>query len=314
MKKKKKKNIYKKLSITFIIFNIIGIGMWAMLFASNNIISKDTIDTISQSISNSKEVKKEEITFLVSGTNELLTDTIIYGKYNTVKNKLYMMSVPRDTYTTNPDCIGNKINGIYRGKNLDSFINEIETLLDVNIDYYAIFDNTFVKEVVDAVGGVEIYVPQRMYYVGGNPRIVIDLKEGTQVLNGEKAEQFLRFRSGYANADLGRVEAQRSFIEAFIKTMLKKENITNIPKVIKIALDNTETNATTREIMKYVDEIKEIDLDNITSITMPNTPEYINNISYVIPDKEEARRIIKEDWNANDVEDVVVDESATNEQ
>ena len=275
-----------------------------ILFAANNIISKDTLAAISESIANTEEVKKEEITFLVAGTNENLTDTIIYGKYNTRNNKLYMMSIPRDTYTTNEMCNGHKINAIYRGKNLDAFINEVENLLDVTIDYYAIFDNTFIKEVVDTVGGVEIYVPQRMYYVGGNPQIIIDLEEGKQVLDGEKAEQFLRFRSGYANADLGRVEAQRSFIKAFIETLLKKENITNIPKVIKVALDNTKTNATTREIMKYVDEIKEIDMENIESITMPNTPEYIDGRSYVIANEEEARRIIKEDWNVENVEKI----------
>ena len=297
MIKKKKRNIYKKLSILCIIFNLIGIGFWTALFAANNMISKDTLTTISESISESKEPKKEQITFLIAGTNENLTDTIIFGKYNTVSNKLYLMSVPRDTYTTNEVCIGHKINAIYRGKNLDAFLTEIKELLDVEIDYYAIFDSTFVKEVVDAVGGVEMYVPQRMYYSGGNPRIVINLQEGNQVLDGKKAEQYLRFRSGYANADLGRVEAQRVFIKAFIQTLLKKENITNIPKVVKIALDNTKTNATTRDIMKYSDEIKEINIDEIVSITMPNAPKYIDKISYVIADKDEARRIIKEDWN-----------------
>lgn len=297
MKKKKQKNKYKKLSKICLVLSIIGIALWTVLFSANNVVSKDTLSAISESIAESKEPKKEEITFLISGTNENLTDTIIFGKYNTVQNKLYMMSVPRDTYTTNEVCIGHKINSIYRGKNLDAFLTEIKELLDVDIDYYAIFDSSFVREVVDEVGGVEVYVPQRMYYSGGNPRIVIDLQEGTQVLNGEKAEQFLRFRSGYANADLGRVEAQRSFIKAFIQTLLKKENITNIPKVVKIALDNTKTNATTREIMKYADEIKEINIDEIVSLTMPNTPEYIDGKSYVIADKKEARRIIKEDWN-----------------
>ena len=288
-----------------VILNVIGISIWMALFAANNIVSKDSLQAISKSISNTENAKKEEVTFLVSGTNENLTDSIIFGKYNTKTNKLYMMSVPRDTYTNNEICVGHKINGIYRGKNLDAFLEEIESLLDVKIDYYAVFDSTFVKEVVDCVGGVEIYVPQRMYYSGGNPRIVIDLKEGKQVLNGEKAEQFLRFRSGYANADLGRVEAQRSFIKAFINTVLKKENITNIPKIVKIALANTKTNATTREIMKYADEIKEIKLEEIESITMPNTPQYINGLSYVIADEEEAQRIIKEDWTEKESLDVV---------
>ena len=303
LRKTKKKNVYKKLSFIFVALSIFGIGMWMLLFGANNVINKDTLAAISDSLVNQNEVKKESVTLLLAGTNENLTDTIIFAKYDTVNNKLYMMSIPRDTYTTNEMCNGHKINAIYRGKNLDAFLDEIETLLDVNIDYYAIFDSTFVKEVVDAVGGVEVYVPQKMYYVGGNPQIVIDLEKGLQVLDGKKAEQFLRFRSGYANADLGRVEAQRSFIEAFIQTVLEKENITKIPKLVKIATNNTKTNATTREIMKYIDEIKEVDMDNIESLTMPNSPEYINGLSYVMADKEEARRIIKEDWNINNIEE-----------
>ena len=117
-----------------------------------------------------------------------------------------------------------------------------------------------------------------------------------QILDGDKAEQFLRFRSGYANADLGRVEAQRNFIKAFIETIISKKNITKLPAVIKIALENTKTNATTRELMKYVSEIKEINIDEIESITMPGEPKYINGLSYILADTEEARRIIKEEW------------------
>lgn len=293
---KKKTNIYKKLSTTFFVFSILGVAIWGGLFALNNVVSKDTLTAISSSISGNEKLK-EQISFLIAGTNDNLTDSIIYCKYNTKTNRLYMMSIPRDTYTTNEVCNGHKINAIYRGKNLEPFLTEIEELLEVTIDYYAIYDSKLVKEVVDAVGGVEIYVPQRMYYRGGDPEFIIDLQEGRQILNGEKAEQFLRFRSGYANADLGRVEAQRDFIKEFIKTVINKENIKNIPSVIKIALDNTKTNATTRELMKYVNEIKEINIDEIVSITMPNNPEYIGGLSYVIADKEEARRIIKEEWN-----------------
>lgn len=302
---KKKKNKYKKLSMLFLSFSIIGIVIWTLLFTANNLVSKDTLSAISDSISN-KEALKQELNFLIVGTNDNLTDSIIYCKYNTENNKLYMMSVPRDTYTENADCIGHKINSIYRGKNLDSFIGEIQELLEVTIDYYAIYDSSFIKEVVDEVGGVEIYVPQRMHYKTVD--ITIDLQEGLQVLDGSESEQFLRFRAGYANADLDRVIAQRNFVKAFIKTVISKENITKIPAIIKIASENTKTNATTRDVMKYVDEIKEINIEEIESITMPNKPEYINGLSYVIADKDEARRIIREEWvNKLDTEDEIVE-------
>ncbi|MDD4376107.1 MAG: LCP family protein [Clostridia bacterium] len=294
---KKKKNPYKGMSKVFLILIFLAIGIWTVLFNVNNMFKSNTVSSLLNSVIDLSSNTKEEISFLIAGTNENLTDTIIYGKYNTKENQLYLMSIPRDTYIDNPKCIGNKINSLYRGKNLEAFLQEIENLLSVKIDYYGVFDSKLVIEVVDAVGGVEIDVPQRMYYIGGDPQIVIDLKKGVQVLNGKKAEQFLRYRTGYANADLGRVEAQREFIKAFIKTILKPTNIKNIPKVIKISLENMSTNATTREIMKYSSKIREIDIDNVISITMPNSPKYIDGLSYVIADKIEARRIIKEDWN-----------------
>ncbi len=284
------------MSKLFLMLIFLAIGIWIVLFNINNVFKSNTVSSLLTSVIDLTSNTKEEISFLIVGTNDNLTDTIIYGKYNTKENQLYLMSIPRDTYINNTKCIGNKINSLYRGKNLDEFLKEIENLLDVEIDYYGIFDSKLVIEVVDAVGGVEINVPQRMYYIGGDPQIVIDLKKGLQVLNGKKAEQFLRYRTGYANADLGRVEAQREFIKAFIKTVLKPANMKNIPKVIKISLENMSTNATTREIMKYIGEFKEIDINNIVSVTMPNTPEYIGGLSYVIADKEEARKIIKEDW------------------
>ena len=71
-----------------------------------------------------------------------------------------------------------------------------------------------------------------------------------------------------------------------------------------------KTNATTREIMKYINEIKEINVDEIQSVTMPNTPKYIDGLSYVLPDKEEARRIIKEDWQEKQINEQDVVENA----
>ena len=296
---KKKTNIYQKLSKFFIILSFVGIILWGALFEVNRVTGQE--EGTSESIG---QPKKEEVYVLLAGMNEMLTDTIIFCKYNTNTNKLYMMSIPRDTYVITTVGVGHKLNAVYRRKNLEEFTEKIEEILDTEIDYYAIFGTDFIGKVVNSIGGVDFYIPQDMYYVGGDPIIKIDLKEGQQILDGDEAEQLLRFRSGYKNADLDRVAVQRDFVKAFIKTLAKPQNLLKINKVGKVTFDNMKTNATLNQALKYVTEIKDIDLNSIESVTMPNEPKYIDGVSYVIADKDEAQRIIREDWNINSTEGI----------
>jgi LCP family protein required for cell wall assembly len=242
--------------------------------------------------------KKEEINALVCGTNQTLTDTMLYVNYNVNTGKVAMMSIPRDTYITNEYCIGHKLNSLYRGKNIDPFIQEIEELLDVNIDYYLIFDSKMLHEIVDAVGGVEVDVPIRMKYDDPTQDLHINLYPGVQVLNGEQAEHFVRYRkgndgSGYARGDLERTEVQQQFIKKFISTVLSTKNLTKIPDLVEIALNNTDTNITAREALKYSTDVAKIDINNINSCTAPGTSKYIDGLSYFVLDKEKTQELVK---------------------
>lgn len=187
--------------------------------------------------------------------NEELTDTIIYLKYNVETGKIGMMSIPRDTSIVSNPTLSSvyKINYMYQSKGIMSLVNQVENMLDVNIDYYLVFDASMLKEMVDAIGGVEVDVPIRMKYDDGSQDLHIDLQPGKQVLNGEQAEGFVRFRHnndmtvGYPMGDVQRTEVQQDFIKSFISQVLSAKNISKIPDLINIGLKNTETNITARE-------------------------------------------------------------------
>lgn len=100
--------------------------------------------------------KKEYVSALICGINDNLTDTIMYVNYNTQSGKLFIMSIPRDTYVENEYCAGHKINAIYRGKNVIPLVEEIQELLNTKIDYYVIFDTKMVNKLVDEIGGVKV--------------------------------------------------------------------------------------------------------------------------------------------------------------
>ena len=297
--KKKKKNIYQKLTTFFIVIFAIGIVLWTSIYAVNRVIGEDSLAT--QAGSNDSKVstkKKSEINALIVGTNQNLTDTMMYVNYNVETGKVSMMSIPRDTYITNEYCVGHKLNSLYRGKNTQAFVEQIEELIGVDIDYYLIFDSKMLIDIVDKVGGVEVDVPVRMKYDDPTQNLHIDLKKGTQVLNGKQAEQFVRYRkgndgSGYARGDLQRTEVQQQFIKNFISTVLSAKNLTKIPDLINVALDNTDTNITAREALKYSTDVMKIDTSNISSCTAPGEAKYINNISYFVMDKEKTKELVK---------------------
>lgn len=316
--KKKKKNIYQKLTTFFIVIFAIGVVLWTSIYAVNRAIGEDSLAT--QAGSNDSKVstkKKSEINALIVGTNQNLTDTMIYVNYNVETGKVAMMSIPRDTYITNEYCVGHKLNSLYRGKNTQAFVEQIEELIGVDIDYYLIFDSKMLIDIVDKVGGVEVDVPVRMKYDDPTQNLHIDLKKGTQVLNGKQAEQFVRYRkgndgSGYARGDLQRTEVQQQFIKNFISTVLSAKNLTKIPDLINVALDNTDTNITAREALKYSTDVMKIDTSNISSCTAPGEAKYINNISYFVMDKEKTKELVKNKLVDNSSEETTTQSNTAN--
>ncbi len=316
-KKKYKKNIIQKFTRFFVVLSILAIFIWAGVYALNYIIDKEEI-VIDEDGNIITQSKKTEINALICGKNENLTDTIIYLRYNTKNGKISMMSIPRDTsIVSNPSIDSSlKINYMYFNNGAEKLVSKVEELLGVNIDYYLVFDASMLKEMVDTIGGVEIEVPMRMKYDDPTQNLHIDLKKGVQVLNGDQAEQFVRFRHnndmtvGYPLGDVQRTEVQQEFIKKFIKTVLSASNIPKIPQLINIALKNTDTNITAKEALKYVKDIAKIDLDDIYSCTAPGDLKDVGNktglwMSFYILDKTKSSEIIEQNFNRTNEESTV---------
>jgi len=298
--KKKKKNLCTKTTIFCTVVTILSVGAWILLYKINNITGGMMAGGNILDYDFSQEPKKENVSVLFAGVDKdgLRTDSIIYTKYDTVNNKLYMMSIPRDTYTTNP-LATYKINSIYYGgKYTTEFINEIEDLLDVQIDYYAIIDFDTIPAVVKEIGGLTITLDDEIWKLNkktGDWYFVFP--KGKQILNAKQVETLVRNRD-YTDGDISRGRMQRKVLTSLIETLMSKKNILKLPSIANVILENTNTNVTVRETMKYISEIKEIDTNEIVSVSMPiqDIAYKVNGTSCVLVDKQEARRIIAEDW------------------
>lgn len=262
------------------------------------------------------EIEEEIINVAILGTDEdgVRADVDILASFNTTTKELHLISVPRDTCVTMTDemiAFLEKNNayvpqqhGIYgqckltevhnfagKGNRCAFSVAMMEEILGVKMDYYVKVDLDAFKKIVDAVGGVDFYVPMNMYWdMRDNGGPLIDLREGMQHLNGDKAEQLVRFRDGYAQKDLKRIEVQRDFIQALIQKICSSETLlNNLDDLVKVVLDCTESNITVKEALKYVKYVKDFDPSKITSDTIPYAQD---PGSYFYMDEEGTKALI----------------------
>lgn len=148
------------------------------------------------------------------------------------------------------------------------------------IDFYAQVNLDGFVNIVNAIGGVDVYIQEDMDYEDPVQDLYIHLKQGHQHLDGEKAEQFIRFRYGYIAADIARIDAQKIFMTAFIKKILSLEGIMNIDSLIGEIANNLRTNINFSDAMYFATNALGIDLSKIVMLTMPGSSTYKDNISY----------------------------------
>ena len=210
--------------------------------------------------------KEYRYTFLVLGVDQIKsnTDTILVGTLDVKDHWLHVVSIPRDTLVNVP-WGAKKINTVYASSQLgydgwdyddgiDGLKKELVDIMGYEPDCWAIIDIVAFKELVDAIGGVYYDVPVDMNYIDPDQDLVIDIKAGYQWLSGEEALKVVRFRSGYAMADIGRIGTQQDFIKSIASQMLDLGNIPNIGKVYDVYEQYVDTNLSVGTIAWFVKE------------------------------------------------------------
>ena len=238
-----------------------------------------------------------------------LTDTIIVASYNPNTQKANLLSIPRDTFTgknKSKATASQKLNAIYNYyRDPQKTLDAVNELTGLDIEYYVLVKTEALIKLVDAIGGVEFNVPINMYYTDKSQNLVIDLKAGTQIIDGEKAEQLLRFRHNndgssypieYGDNDFGRMRTQRDFIVTTLKQTLKPSNIFKIGEILDIANENVETNLELSFIKDYIPYAVELNADNIQTAVLPGTTPDLsetNRVSVVVIKEKEAKELIQ---------------------
>jgi len=255
-----------------------------------------------------KVEKSEDLNFLMLGTDkdETRTDLILLCHYDADENVINAMQIPRDTMveTTRHD---KKINSAYGCKDgLKKVKDEVYNLTGIYTDKYIVLNFEGFRKLVDALGGVEYTVPVNMEYTDPAQNLYINLKKGRQILDGEKAEMFMRFRqnndgSGYAEGDIGRLKAQKGFYKAVVKKILSFEGIMNIGGVMESVGGNLKTDFQIKDLFSHIGDFRRMNESSVNVFLLPGNSEYINNgksnISYYIVDKNKLEELKNKYFN-----------------
>lgn len=231
------------------------------------------------------ERKKGFYTMLAVGHDAVAvnTDVIMLVSFDTENGAVSIMQIPRDTYIE-ANGYARKINSVYgamRDRSLtdkdekiasgmSGLAHVIEDGLGIPIDFWAMVDLGGFNDIVNAIGGVEIDLAYDMKYQDPDQDLYIDLKQGHHKLNGELAEHFVRFRYGYVEGDIGRVDAQKVFMSALFRQLKSSVSISNVAKLAETTIGMVNTNMKVLDCVYFGKNfLNNVDFENITFLTMP---------------------------------------------
>lgn len=232
-------------------------------------------------------------TVLLVGLDQMSgsTDTILVGRFDTVRHEVNLVSIPRDTII-NVDTEVRKINSVYAGSinwggnGIDSLMTQIDWLTGFVPDCYAVLDLYTFIDVIDELGGVDFDVPEEMEYMYQDvmgDKGYLYLAPGMQHLDGAHAMALCRYRIGYITGDYGRIDVQHAFLKACADQFIRLGNIPHARAVAEMLGENLNTNLTTANIAWFMRQLMKCKSEDIHFYTMPSEGRNLQGYSYAVP-------------------------------
>ncbi len=219
------------------------------------------------------------------------SDTMILASIDKRTKKAVMIWIPRDTRVEVSDGHYDKINSVNYLSGPEEACRVVGELLDVNVKYYVVTNFDGFAEIVDILGGVHIDVESNMYHADPDPKLNINLSKGMQLLSGDDALRYVRYRGG-PTADIGRTQRQAKFIKALLDEMISTSTITKLPELVPKLLENVHTNISVKEMGTLANMARNFSAENMITQTLPGYSHTDNGASYWYADEEKIPGMI----------------------
>jgi LCP family protein required for cell wall assembly len=198
------------------------------------------------------------------------SDSMLLIRLNPEDKTLRVLSIPRDTMIAIPESKGlTKVSqaNLQGGPVLAARVIS-RTLSNAPIDRYIRISTSGLRQLVDELGGVEVFVPKAMEYKDSAGKFSVNLVSGWQTLNGEQAEQFVRFR-GTDIGDLERIQRQQAFLMGLRERLFSPTVLPKLPQLVRIVGKYFNTNLKVEEMMAIVNFTLNLDRENFQMTILP---------------------------------------------
>lgn len=221
------------------------------------------------------------------------SDSMLLLGVHRASGAVSLLSIPRDTRVAIPGhSSADKIGHSFAYGGVDLAIATIQGFLKIPVHYYVVADWQGFIKVVDALGGVDLFVEADMRYEDPYANLKIDLKKGFQHLNGHQAGQYVRFRHDEMG-DIGRVSRQQKFLKALATQAIRPGNLLRIPQILSIIGENVRTNMSFWSFQQVSVAIPSLKSNRIQSDMVPGNFANIGGISYWQPDPAETVKVVE---------------------
>lgn len=220
------------------------------------------------------------------------SDTIVLLNIDPQSRSVNAISIPRDSKVYLAGEYGvQKINAAHALGGIKLTKQTVEEALGVKVDRYIVVSDEAVRRLVDALGGVPIYVEKNMKYDDYSGKLHVHLLKGLNVLDGTNAVAYLRFRHDCLG-DIGRTQRQQWFLRGLLEKIQTPQAIAKIPEMLNIATNYVKTDLSLYEMSQYAALAKSFDISKIEVATLPGAPNKKGSTSYWILDPGKTQEVV----------------------
>ncbi|MEG4958727.1 MULTISPECIES: LCP family protein [unclassified Microcoleus] len=199
------------------------------------------------------------------------SDTILLLHLDPRDKSISLLSVPRDTQVEVPGISFSKISEANATGGAALATRLVSSMLNnTRIERYVRVSSNAFRELVDLLGGVEVFVPRAMSYTDTAQKLKINLAKGWQTLSGEQAEQFARFRND-GLGDIGRIQRQQSLIQAIRNRLASPSVLVRLPQIIRLMQKYVDTNLNYEEILTLANFGLQLERDTFKMVMLPGS-------------------------------------------
>lgn len=220
------------------------------------------------------------------------SDTIMLLRIDS--SQVRLLAIPRDTLVEIEGHEAAKANSAYTYGGTALSKEVIGELLGLPIQHYVRVNLAGFRQLVDLIGGVTYDIPKAMYYHDPYDNLLIDLKPGLQLLDGEKAEHFVRYRYDGVGDDVGRVHRQQEFLKAAVAQALSPNNLHRLPQLLVTARSMVKTDVPVTEQLRLAYALYTAQQRGAVVLeTLPGHGDYLDGISFFLPNQAELDRLLR---------------------